>query len=96
MNDAKVDRLAALPLFSACRPDELRRIALLGPGDVFGEMAPLTGGLRTATVTALTPMRLVVIESRAFATMLESAPVVARRILSVLAERLERSQAAAG
>ncbi len=41
---------------------ELRR---LGPGDVFGEMAILGGGLRSASVRALTPVRLTEVSAEA-------------------------------
>jgi CRP-like cAMP-binding protein len=39
-------------------------IRTLGAGDVFGEVAVLSGGRRTATVTATSPMRLVAVMNR--------------------------------
>lgn len=36
-----------------------RKVADLGPGDVFGEIGVLTRDLRTATVVATSPMRLI-------------------------------------
>lgn len=39
-------------------------IRTLGAGDVFGEVAVLSSGRRTATVTATSPMRLVAVMNR--------------------------------
>jgi CRP/FNR family transcriptional regulator, cyclic AMP receptor protein len=36
-----------------------RRLASLGPGDVFGEIGVLENEMRTASVVATSPMRLV-------------------------------------
>jgi CRP-like cAMP-binding protein len=63
-------------------------IATLGAGDVVGELAPLTGGSRTATVTADTPMELLVIGQREFAGLLEEVPGLAVRVLHNLAHRM--------
>ena len=38
----------------------------LGPGDTFGEIAPLLTGQRTATVAARTPMRLLLLSDQDF------------------------------
>ena len=43
-------------------------MSLLGVGDVFGEMAALDGGMRSADVVALTPLRLVKLRVPPFAT----------------------------
>jgi CRP-like cAMP-binding protein len=63
-------------------------IATLGAGDVVGELAPLTGGPRTATVVADTPMQLLVIGQREFAGLLDEVPGLAVRVLHNLAHRM--------
>lgn len=65
-----------------------RKIAVLGSGDFFGEMALLDQGPRAATVTAETPMLVYVLDARSFNSMLEDAPTVARKILKGVAQRL--------
>jgi CRP/FNR family cyclic AMP-dependent transcriptional regulator len=63
-------------------------IASLGVGDVVGELAPLTGGSRTATVVADTKMELLVIGQREFAGLLDEVPGLAVRVLHNLAHRM--------
>jgi CRP-like cAMP-binding protein len=65
-----------------------RGSAVLGPGSFFGEMSLLDRGPRSATVTAETDMRLLVLGSREFSSLINEVPVVAVRIMRGLAERL--------
>ncbi len=64
-------------------------VALLGPGDFFGEIGLLDGPWRTATVSAETPMELVVVGSREFWTMLDTFPAIREQIESAAAARSE-------
>jgi CRP-like cAMP-binding protein len=66
-----------------------RKLADLGPGDWFGEIAILTFKPRTATVTAISPLRLLVISDRAFRRVVETTPRIALTVLRSVAERLE-------
>jgi CRP-like cAMP-binding protein len=65
-----------------------RTRAKLGPGDFFGEVALLDGGPRTATVTALTPVRLVGITGWVFRGLLMEHPSIALKTLEAVAGRL--------
>jgi CRP/FNR family transcriptional regulator, cyclic AMP receptor protein len=66
--------------------------AVLGPGSFFGEMSLLDQGPRSATVTAETDMRLLVLGSREFSALVNEVPVVAVRIMRGLAERLRAAE----
>ena len=66
-----------------------RKLADLGPGDWFGEIAILTYKPRTATVTAMSPVRLLVISDRVFRRVVETTPRIALTVLRSVAERLE-------
>ena len=68
-------------------------LARLGPGDFFGEIAVLGEGWRTATVTALSPLTVVVMVGRDFRMFERELPDVHERLHEVMAERLERSAA---
>jgi CRP-like cAMP-binding protein len=65
----------------------------VGPGDFVGEMALLDASPRSATVTAVTPMRVLVMDPGNFASLI-SQPAVSRRIASDLAGRLRRAEGA--
>lgn len=65
-----------------------KRRAKLGPGDFFGEIALLDGGPRTATVTALTPVRLVGLTEWVFRGLLTEHPSIALKTLEGVAKRL--------
>ena len=65
-----------------------KRIAELGPGDFFGEIALLEGGTRTATVVATTPLRLIVMSAHEFRRMEQEFPVLADRVRSAVRARL--------
>jgi CRP-like cAMP-binding protein len=65
-----------------------RRKAKLGPGDFFGEIALLDGGPRTATVTALTNVKLVGITGWVFRGLLMEHPSIALKTLEAVAGRL--------
>lgn len=65
-----------------------RRINRLGPGDFFGEISLVTRRPRTATVTATTPVRALVITDRSFRALLEHQPEIQGKVMSALAARL--------
>jgi CRP-like cAMP-binding protein len=66
-----------------------KRLADLGPGDWFGEIAILTHKPRTATVTTTSRVRLLVIGDRAFRRVVETTPRIALTVLRGVAQRLE-------
>jgi CRP/FNR family transcriptional regulator, cyclic AMP receptor protein len=63
-------------------------LADVGPGDFQGEISMLDGGPRTATITATTPMTIMVASHQEFNSLLDSAPMIARQMLPALAHRV--------
>ena len=64
-------------------------IAELGDGDWFGEIALLTHRPRTATVTATSPVRVLVLTDRAFRRVVETMPRIALKVLASVGQRLD-------
>ena len=65
-----------------------RKLADLGPGEWFGEIALITRGPRTATVTASSPVRVLVLTDRAFRQVVQKVPSIALKVLASVGERL--------
>lgn len=65
-----------------------KKVADLGAGDWFGEIALITNSPRTATVTATSPGDVLVITDRRFHSVVETMPSIALKVLATVGERL--------
>ena len=63
-------------------------VARLGPGDTVGEMALLDKGPRSATVTAVTPIKALVLDPREFKGLMMAIPAIAVKVAAALAARV--------
>ena len=63
------------------------RVATLGPGDFFGEMAILGDGLRTASVRAQTPLHCLVLPNGKLERLLLEHPALSLNLLHALVGR---------
>ena len=70
-----------------------RKVAELGPGRFFGDLALLDRAPRNATVVAETPMELLVLGQREFAALIDEVPGFAHKLLAGLARRLREADA---
>ena len=66
-------------------------LAVLGPGQMFGELSVFDPGPRSTTATAVTPVELRCLEHEELAKWLTGRPEVSRALLGQLAERLRRA-----
>jgi CRP/FNR family transcriptional regulator, cyclic AMP receptor protein len=62
-----------------------RKVATLGPGACFGELALLDRGPRTATVEAATDLKVLVLGQREFSGVIDEVPGIAHKMLASLA-----------
>ena len=65
-----------------------RKVNEMRDGDFFGEIALISGAPRTATVTATSPVRALVVTDRDFRALLRRQPDMQMKVLEALAERL--------
>ena len=63
------------------------QLRTLGPGDVFGEIALIASGRRTASVVATSPMKLIALFKRDVWALEKNAPEAATRLRALVAER---------
>lgn len=68
-----------------------RKVATLGPGQYFGELALLDRRPRSATVVSDTDMLLLVLGQRQFNGILDAVPALSRKLLAAMATRLREA-----
>jgi CRP-like cAMP-binding protein len=69
-----------------------KEVASLKGGDWLGEIALLTDQPRTATVTATSPVDVLVITDRRFRNVVETMPSIALKVLSRVSDRLTHDE----
>jgi CRP-like cAMP-binding protein len=72
------------------RPDDDESTQVLSPGDMFGEIALLLTGQRTATVVARTPLRLLTLTGPDFERIRARVPELERALRRLGLERAAR------
>jgi CRP-like cAMP-binding protein len=72
-----------------------RRVATLGAGDYFGELALFDPGPRRATITAEGPTTVITLHRDAFRTALDDLPAIRDALLHGMAKRLHELDARA-
>ena len=65
-----------------------RKIAEVGPGDVVGELGLILRRQRESTVTADTPLEVLVLERRALRTAVEEVPGLGWKLLETVSDRM--------
>ncbi|MBM3258166.1 MAG: mechanosensitive ion channel [Candidatus Sericytochromatia bacterium] len=76
------------------KPGRTQPLAVLGPGQVFGERALLTGEPRSATAYTTEGCKLVTVAREDMAPLLEARPEMAAQMADILTGREERMRAA--
>ena len=72
---------------------DTKMIETLGPGEIFGEMALIDDGPRSAAAVAKTDCRLAAVNRRRFEFMVQETPFFALAVMQILANRLRKTDA---
>ncbi|HUX38917.1 MAG TPA: YhjD/YihY/BrkB family envelope integrity protein [Rectinemataceae bacterium] len=67
----------------------LSKVSAIGVGELFGEIAPLIGEARTATLVASRPCEVVILPPEIFDRLLSTDALVSRRVIDLLSRRLK-------
>jgi CRP/FNR family transcriptional regulator, cyclic AMP receptor protein len=73
-----------------------RTVGRVLPGDFFGELSAIDGGPRTATVVAVSPMRVLRLFRRTLIRLLEDEPRLALTLIAGMARRVREVDRRAG
>lgn len=65
-------------------------VKVLGPGSLIGEMGLLDGAARSASCTALTPLRCALLTRHALHQLMEDDPLTAAKLLMAISTRVAR------
>jgi CRP-like cAMP-binding protein len=68
---------------------EEKLLAVLGPGEFLGELAILNSKPRTATATAVEPLRCLLVEAKTLEAMVAKSAEISLRLIKKLASRLD-------
>lgn len=69
-------------------------LAVLGPGEILGELTLFDPGPRSTTATAVAPTRLLELQHKDLMAFLDTRPELAKHMLRALAQRLRRTNTA--
>ena len=73
-----------------------RKVKSLANGAFFGEMALVSSLPRNATVTAVSPVRVLVVHEQAFRRLLRDSPSIQLKVMQTLADRAVENALAEG
>jgi CRP-like cAMP-binding protein len=92
-NDIRYIQKGAIKVSVLSRIGKEAVVAMLGPGDFFGEGALAGQSVRIETATAIAPSSVLVIEKKAMVRLLHDEPLFADRFLSHMLSRNMRIEA---
>jgi CRP-like cAMP-binding protein len=69
-----------------------KKVGEVLPGDFFGELSAIDGGPRTASVIAVTPLRVLRLFRRTLTSLIEDEPQVTMKLMDGITRRLRQVQ----